>query len=279
MDRFGLRCLELFFKDKSTVILSLLAEIIIMILYIIFIRDNLLDRFYTIENIEIIMDSWMLAGIIGITPLTAAMGAYGVMISDKAGQINRDFNTSPMRPAAKINGYIFSAAASGIILSFMVLIMAEVYLMVTYDTVAAAGKMIHVYMLILFNSITSSAIVILPVSYLKSSSALSSCCTIIGSLIGFLTGIYLPIGSLDQTVQTIIRSFPISHTIVLFRQELTCGFVDDAMAKDMALTFREYMGIEFLADGEVVPACISLLIPAVTGLICVLFVYAKGRSQ
>ena len=46
---FGFRNLVLFFKDKMTVFLSFLAELIIVGLYILFIRDNLIASFPQVE--------------------------------------------------------------------------------------------------------------------------------------------------------------------------------------------------------------------------------------
>ena len=172
-----------------------------------------------LDNAELIMDAWMIAGILGITPLTAAMGAYGIMINDKASKINRDFNTSPLSHVNMINGYLISAGLSSLILSMAVLMLSQGYLMICYGEVAGKDQISLIVLLIIINSLCSSAIVILPVSLLKSSNALAACCTITGSLIGFLTGIYLPIGSLEETIQIIIKAFPVSHVVVLMRKE------------------------------------------------------------
>ena len=42
---FGMRNLAIFFKDKMTVLLSFLAEFIMVGLYLLFLRDNLLTSF------------------------------------------------------------------------------------------------------------------------------------------------------------------------------------------------------------------------------------------
>lgn len=275
---FGLRNIKLFFKDKSTIFLSLLAEIIIMVLYIMFIRDNLLQQFPMILNAEIILDSWMLAGILGITPLTAAMGAYGIMVNDKAENKERDFNTSPMSRIKMINGYIFSASASAIIISLAVLILALLYMALCYGEIPIKGRILSTILIIIVNSVCSSAMVMLPVSLLKSSNALAACCTIIGSLIGFLTGIYLPMGSLDEAVRLLIKTFPISHTVVLLRKNFTNTFIDDGMLVDVAASFREYMGIDFLLNGNVMSSYISILIVVISAIFCIILIYAKGRS-
>ena len=78
------RNLTLVFRDKAVVCLSFLAEAIVIVLYILFIRDNLLKQFPDVENIKLLLDVWMIAGVLGITAMTTTMGAYGIMVEDRA---------------------------------------------------------------------------------------------------------------------------------------------------------------------------------------------------
>jgi multidrug/hemolysin transport system permease protein len=55
------------------------------------------------------------------------------------------------------------------------------------------------------------------VSWFKSINAFSTASSIVGTLIGFITGIYIPIGSVPEAVQMVIKIFPPSHAAVLFR--------------------------------------------------------------
>ena len=53
------------------------------------------------------------------------------------------------------------------------------------------------------------------VSWFKSIHAFSTASSIVGTFIGFLTGIYIPFRSLPEAVQLVIKIFPPSHTAVL----------------------------------------------------------------
>lgn len=86
------------------------------------------------------------------------------------------------------------------------------------------------------------------VSWFKSVNAYSAASTITGTLIGFLTGIYIPIGNLPGAVQTAIRLFPPSHSAVLFRKIMMeqAEKITFAGAPQQALEgFRLQMGIAF----------------------------------
>ena len=114
---FAFRNLILFFKDRTAVILSFLAEFIVVGLYILFMRENMIQTFAQVEEIELLMDTWMIAGILGITSVTTTMGAYGIMVDDKAKKITRDFSTSPIHRFSLLGGYMAGAVVIGMFMS------------------------------------------------------------------------------------------------------------------------------------------------------------------
>lgn len=67
-------------------------------------------------------------------------------------------------------------------------------------------------------------------TFFSSQNAFTTASTILGTLIGFITGIYIPIGSLPEAVQLIVKIFPISHAGALFRQVI--------MEKPMSVSFQ-----------------------------------------
>lgn len=265
-----LRNLELYFRDRTAVILSLLAEVIVMVLYIVFMRDNLLKTFDGLNNADMILDLWMIAGILGITPVTASMGAYGIMIEDRAGEREKDFLISPLSDTTVISSYILSGVLASVIMSFAVLVMFEIYIMIVYGRMAGIGNIIMLYVIIVIDSLCCSALTLVPVSFIKSSNALAGCCTILGALIGFMTGIYLPIGSLSENVGIIIKSFPVSHGSALFRQLLATDVIEESIGQGSYTSevFMEYMGIYFTYDGDKISPQTEVIILIGTAVVC-----------
>lgn len=248
------RNLILFFRDTFTVLLSFLAEVIVVILYFLFIRDNLLEQFSYLEHAEILMDVWMIAGILGITSVTTTMGAYGIMVEDRAKGLWKDFLIAPIKRGTMVGGYMIAAIIIGVIMSMLVLLMAGIYMRQIHDVKLLMGNGEVVLGLIFLSAVSNSSMVIFLISFLKSSNALASCSTIIGSLIGFLTGIYLPMGNLPEYVQMVVRAFPISHGVVLFRQSLMESFLADCFggAKEELEVFVTFMGIQFSHEDKIV---------------------------
>ena len=89
-------------------------------------------------------------------------------------------------------------------------------------------------------------------------------------MIGFLTGIYLPIGSLPETVQWVVKLFPPSHAAALFRQVMMAEPMAEAFATAPAQTadaFREMVGVQLVFGSTEMPAWGSLLVLLATALL------------
>ena len=92
MRTFMKRNLKLFFRDRSAVFFSLLAIFIIIGLYAVFLGDVwLTDSMKDIEHADVLMNSWLVSGLLAVASITTTMGAFGVMIDDKVKKINKDF--------------------------------------------------------------------------------------------------------------------------------------------------------------------------------------------
>ncbi len=264
MNVFMTRNLKLFFRDKTAVFFSLLAIFIIIALYTVFLGDVwLTEDMKGIQNPDVLMNSWLVSGLLAVASVTTTMGAFGVMIDDKVKKIYKDFNASPIKRSAITGGYIGSAFLIGVIMSLITVIIAEVYIVCSGGDLLSIGAGIKVFLLVLFTTMTNTSLVCFIVSFFKSHSAFSTATTIIGTLIGFLTGIYLPIGALPEAVQTVIKVFPVSHAASLFRQVLMEAPMQtsfDGIPVNYLNDFKEYMGVTFSFAGSEVTPVVSMII-------------------
>ena len=58
------------------------------------------------------------------------------------------------------------------------------------------------------------------IAYIKTSSAFSSISLVMGTVIGFLNGLYVPIGSLPEIIQNVLKCLPFGHIASVFRKIL-----------------------------------------------------------
>lgn len=267
---FAIRNLKVFFKDKASVFFSLLGVFIIIALYYLFLGDVWAKNMSEIPGVRYLMDSWIMAGLLAVTSVTTTMGAYGIMVEDKAKKYTKDFTASPIKNSSIIGGYISSAVIIGIIMSLVQVVLAEIYIASNSGTIMDFDTLIKVLGLIILANLCNSSIVLFIVLFFKSINAFSTACTIIGTLIGFLTGIYLPIGQLPETVQWVVKLFPPSHSASLFRQVM----MSDALSKSFdgatvqAINeFEQMLGVTFKFGDTTIQPIISILILVITALV------------
>lgn len=263
MISFAKRNLKLFFKDKSAVFFSLLGVFIIIGLYALFLGDVWTKSLKEISNARALMDCWIMAGLVAATSVTTTMGAFGTMVEDKVKKISKDFSSSPLKRSSIAGGYVVSAYVIGVIMSVVALVLAQIYLVASGGAMLSLVAIVKCLGIILLATITSTSIVLFIVSFFNSTNAFATASTVIGTLIGFLTGIYIPVGSLPDAVQTFVKIFPISHAAVLLRQvimkdQLKIAF--KGVPAKYLTEFNEMMGVTFKFGDYEVTTFVSIAI-------------------
>lgn len=265
------RNLKLFFRDRLAVFFSLLSVFIIIGLYALFLGDVWMnDSMKGLKNAQTMMNSWLVSGLLTVTSMTTTMGAFGVMIDDKVQKINKDFDSSPIKRSSITGGYIGSSFLIGVIMALVTAVVAEIYIVHSGGEWLTPIACMKVFLLILLTALTNTSLVCFVVSFFKSHSAFSTASTILGTLIGFLTGIYLPVGTLPASVQTVIKVFPVSHGASLFRQvlmEVPMQNSFDGIPTIYLEEFKEYMGVTFSFGGHEVTPTASIVILLCTAVV------------
>ena len=270
MFSFTYRNLILFFKDRAAVLLSFLSDTIIILLYFLFLRDNLLSHFPNLPKAELLMDIWMMAGLLGITSFSVSIGVYSRLVEDRCKRIDKDLYITPLPRITYLGGYFSCAVIISFLYAFLLLLICESYFWLRYNTLPGSESIWTVYGLLCLVSFTGSSLALLFVSFIKTSHVLNSCCTILGALIGFLTGIYLPIGNIPESVEILILCFPVSHGVMLFRQLLMESYLLDVFSHtitDQAEFFFQYMGIQFTYNNQIITNKSSVIILLITTLL------------
>jgi len=265
------RNLKLFFRDRLAVFFSLMSVFIIIGLYALFLGDVWMNNsMKELKNAQALMNSWLVSGLLTVTSMTTTMGAFGIMIDDKVQKINKDFDSSPIKRSSITGGYIGSSFLIGVIMSLVMAVVAEIYIVHSGGEWLTPMACIKVFLLILLTTLTNTSLVCFVVSFFKSHSAFSTASSILGTLIGFLTGIYLPIGTLPESVQTVIKAFPVSHGASLFRQvlmEVPMRNSFDGIPSIYLEEFKEYLGVSFRFGGHEVTPTASVVILLCTAVV------------
>jgi len=266
------RNLKLFFRDKSSVFFSLLSVLIIIGLYVFFLGNMMVNGFKDLlgENSRFIIDSWIMAGILSVTSITTTMGAVGIMVEDRANKTLKDFYSAPLKRSHLVCGYLASSFIIGIIMSIAALVLAEIYILSNGGELLRFIPLLKLMGVMMLSVFAGTSMVFFMVTFFKSINAFTTASTVIGTLIGFLTGIYVPIGSFPSAVQTVIKIFPISHAAALFRQIMMDEPLSAAFENapgEALISFKQMMGVVYFFGDKEIPPSINLIVLAATGVI------------
>jgi multidrug/hemolysin transport system permease protein len=261
------RNLRLYFRDRTSVFFSLLAVLIIIGLYVLFLGDVIQGELKGVPGARFLMDSWIMAGLLGVASITTTMGAFGIMVDDRSKKILKDFSASPIKRSALVGGYLTGTFLIGMIMSLITFVCAELYIAAYGGEWVSIPVFFEVLGIMVLSVISSSSIVFFMVSFFKSISAFGTASTILGTLIGFLTGIYIPIGSLPEGVQAVVKCFPVSHSGALFRQVMMAAPMDQVFAGAPASqvdNFKVSMGVVYQFGDQLTQPLFSIIVLIVT---------------
>ncbi|MCL5986906.1 MAG: ABC transporter permease [Actinobacteria bacterium] len=266
------RNLKLFFRDRTSVFFSLLAVFIIIGLYVLFLGNMMVNNFKELlgDNARFTVDSWVMAGLLSVTSITTTMGAFGTMVEDKTKKISKDFSSAPLKRSQLAGGYIVSSFIIGVIMSIAALVVAEIYILAGGGKLITLVPLLKLFGVMLLSVFAGSSMVFFIVSFFKSNNAFATASTIIGTLIGFLTGIYIPIGSLPSAVQAAIKIFPISHAGALFRQIMMAAPMSIAFKNaplQAVISFKQAMGVVFYVGSIELSPLVNILVLVATGVV------------
>ncbi|HYG83665.1 MAG TPA: ABC transporter permease [Verrucomicrobiae bacterium] len=219
-----LRNIRIFFRDRASVFFSLLASLMMFLLYILFLGsvqvESVQDKFpfASREEVEGFINSWVFAGILTLTPITTSLGAMQIFVADQAASRFKDFSVSPVARWKIIMGYLGAAFIISFSMSLLVFGLSELYLVATGVEWLSTGDVLRTVGLLALFCLVFSGFASLIASLVKSDSAYSSVSIVTGTTAGFITGIYVPIGVLPAAVQDAISALPFFHAAALLRE-------------------------------------------------------------
>ncbi len=239
-----------FFRDRSSVAFSLMAVMIMIILYLLFLRNTLLES-NPGEGMDSMMDAWVMAGIIAIIPVTASAGCLQVMVEDRANGRERDILVTPMSPVQIASGHILSTFLVSLAMSLIAFAVCVACLSATGCPMSAEGVLASL-LLILPSSLSGSIIIFAITSFIRSAGAFTGFFTVVSVVIGFLAGIYMPMGTMPEAMRVVGTLLPATQMAALFRDSMAGEALDSAFMgapADVLADFRTDMGFDLSLFG------------------------------
>ena len=232
-----------FFRDRANVVFSLMAAGIVVMLYLFVLRDMMISDNAGLPDVANLMDAWVLAGIAGIVSVTSCMGALQTMNTDRAEGKDTDFLVTPAGQWRLALGYILGTFVAAFLFTLIILAGSLLFLAATGCPLDAVNVALAV-LLTIPASLSGCIIMYALTSFVKSTGGFASFFSIVSVAIGFLTGIYIPMGSMPEGMQVVGTLMPATHMSSIFRDLIAGGALDQSFAGIDATSFRAKMGFD-----------------------------------
>lgn len=228
-----------FFNDKLLMLFSLMVPLVVLGIYIIFLRPMEVSQLDLqiesglgfkfdaatataeatdlVHKIRGVVDEWMISGILSVSCITVALNTENIMISDKESGVTKDFLSSPINASTVTISYTVFNVAITFFVNFIVYLICLIYLGAYGAILPGALDGLAIVGIILLSTISASLALHYICAFINKVSVLSSITAIVSAAIGFLCGAYLPASMMPTYVQYITMFFPGSYSSGLFR--------------------------------------------------------------
>lgn len=288
-----------FLRDRSAVFFSVLSMMIVLGLMVVFLgkmnSDSLVDllaefggeRDRTLDerNAAYLIQLWTLGGILAVNSVTVTLTVLGNMVRDETRKRIMAFYVTPVDRVKLSLGYILSSWLVGTGMCVLTLAAGEVYFLARGYGLLSAASLLKMVGIIALCAFTFSALGYLLALFIHSDSAWGGLLTVIGTLVGFLGGIYLSLGSLSEGLQNVLKCIPVLHGTAMLRFVCTEAAIRETFAglPDMAGDiFRKEMGVTlFLGDKEIMPweQVAFLLVYAIIAIVAAALVNKRRKLK
>ncbi|KRN05642.1 ABC-type multidrug transport system, permease component [Liquorilactobacillus sucicola DSM 21376 = JCM 15457] len=256
---------------------SLLSALIVLGLYILFLKNGMVKNWQNIPDNKKLLDPWLMGGMLSVTATTTTLTGAAQLVKDKEHQRIDDFLITPVSSFLIHLGYFFSAVLIGLIMQSVVLCVTWIYFASSDNVTLNLGILPQLLGMLLLNSLCASSLNLLIVVFTKRVTTLGTISSIVGTASGFFAGVYIPIGSLPHMAQTLIKLYPGTYSASLYRRilmhdQLISSF-RNLPAKELS-SFKKMLGIGLEWRGITTASQEITLILAVT-LLALLLVCVK----
>lgn len=226
------RNVRVYYRDRGQVMLSLIAPLILLLLYVLFLGalqiDTLQDELPMAEegDIDAFVYTWVFAGMVMITTVTTGLSALNTFVEDRVFGRFKDFRVSPISSVQLVGGYIVAAFLISLVMSVGVFAVGLLIISLLYDAFPGWGNVFASLGYTALMCLGFSAISSLVVTFVRSSGAFTSLSVIVGTIVGFLAGAYIPAGTMSESVVSALNVLPFAQAAMLLRGPLAGDALD-----------------------------------------------------
>lgn len=229
----------LFFKDWQSILFSLLTSIIVLVLYLLFLKGTFVSAIQRAmeqypglasmvpqKNIDMFANLFLLSGILGSAMISVPFSCITVLVKDRANKVDYDILATPMKREQIIFAYFVSAVLTSTLLTDIILAVGLIGIRMQGNMYLNISQVVKAFSIVALGSISASAIFMIIVLFFKTVSACEAFFGILSAASGFVIGAYIPISQFSNEIQTVCNLFPASQITIMLRNILLNGLLE-----------------------------------------------------
>ena len=229
----------LFFKDWQSILFSLLTSIIVLVLYLLFLKGTFVSAIQSAmeqypglasmvpqKDIAMFINLFLLSGILGSAMISVPFSCITVLVKDRANKVDYDILATPMKRGQIIFAYFVSAVLTSTLLTDIILAVGLIGIRMQGNMYLNISQVVKAFSIVALGSISASAIFMIIVLFFKTVSACEAFFGILSAASGFVIGAYIPISQFSNEVQTVCNLFPASQITIMLRNILLNGLLE-----------------------------------------------------
>ena len=230
------RNILVYLNDKGSIFFSMLTPIIILILYLLFLKSTFLSslehaaeglgNLISAKDMDQFVNGLLLTGIISTALITIPYNALETIVRDREEKVYFDMISTPVKRAEIILSYFLAGVISAFLQTLVVLFAGLGVLVASGSMYFAASDILSLVGVIFLGTVSSTAIFTLIMMFFKKMGTCSAFMGIISAVSGFIVGAYLPLSEFSKTIQNVCNLIPATGITVLIRNFLTGGVLN-----------------------------------------------------
>ncbi|MBP5554351.1 MAG: ABC transporter permease [Lachnospiraceae bacterium] len=233
------RNLLVYFKDKGAILFSLLTSLIVLVLYLLFLKGTFEDAFESAlanaefirsfindGDIEVFVNITLLIGMLGSAMITVPYSCLTTIVKDRENKIDYDISATPIKRWQIVLSYFTAASISACIMTGILLAAGMIILSMDGGLLLGTVDILKAFGMVIIGSVSSTALFMAFMLFFKTAQSSNAFFGMLSAAAGFVIGAYIPISQFSDKVQTFCNLFPATHVTIAIRNILMRGVVD-----------------------------------------------------
>lgn len=222
-----------YFKNKFTFFMSLITPLILLVLFVTFLRNVYIDSFKSIfDGAEVdnkilngVVGAWLMSSILSVSSVTVAFCSNIIMIEDKMNGVINDFNVSATKGTTITISYFISNFFVTLLIMVIIMLIGHIYI-AAVGWYLSFGDVMLILADIIINVLFGTLLAGVVESFISTQGGMSAVSTLVSSMYGFICGAYMPLSQFSEGLRNILSLLPGTYGVGILRNHYMGGYIN-----------------------------------------------------